>query len=283
MGHWVQHQVVRVKWISLAIVVALLAPLTVADHVFSHRVIVVGRVVGSDGVPVAGAPVTLVWSGLDAPSRCFDSRAEVTGAQGDFTICRHAHAMPENEVAAEVTVQGETYRVPFDKELRRSSVLLRLDAPAGSRDIGGERAFQRTVHVEGRLFALGAAEEEGVAVDGTPFLAREVDVRLVTETGIVITNRSARSNDYGDYSVDLEATELPVGARIVARSGGLERSVDLDPFFRRADVDLVRPLPEEPIVRPGTGEVRVPFGGASAVVVALAVSAFLGRRGLGKA
>lgn len=266
--------------LALALLALLLLPVATADHVFSHRVIVTGRVLGSDGVPVAGADVELDFQGVEVGGACFDARDAKTGSHGDFSVCRHAHAMPAGEVVVTVRVLGHETSVPFDKELRRTAVniMLPMPTPQEHRDLGGERSFDRSLLVAGRFFNIGDATVENVPVNGTPLAGQPVLVRIVTENGILIVEQNATTNEHGDYSAAIEgATDLPNGTRAVVETTIGSRSKPLDLTFRRADIDIVvRPEPEEPLPdRPGTKPVPAP---AASGVLALALVAALGLR-----
>lgn len=247
--------------VALLGLATLLAPLAASDHVFSHRLVVTGRVLGADGAPVAGAPINVTFDGVAVGGQCLQREDGVTSETGDFTLCRHAHDLPGRDVVAHVRVQGETFDAVVDPVTRRVAMHLVLDEPSTSRDIGGERLFNRTVRVEGRLMLLGDVNVEGVDVNASPIFGREIDARIVTANGIVVVRGNDTTNDQGDYAVVLETTQLPDDARVEVRYGDDLRNVTLDPRIRRADVDVLidpRADAEPPIQPPGTGKVRVP-------------------------
>lgn len=273
-----QHQVVPVKR-ALAFVALLLflVPTVAADHVFSHRAIVTGRVLGSDGVPVAGAAVNVTFDGVDIGGPCFDSRDEATGPHGDFTLCRHTHAMPANEVTVTVKVLGHETTAVFDKELRRTAVRVTLPmaTPADHRDLGGERSFNRSLLVAGRFFNIGDTTVENVPVNGTPLAGQPILVRIVTENGILIVEKNATTNEFGDYRAAFDdARELPANTTVRIETTVGSRQQPLDMTFRRADIDIVlRPEPQEPLPdRPGTKPVPA-LGSLATVLVALTLVA----------
>lgn len=253
----------------------LLAPLASADHVFSHRVYVVGRVIDAEGLPAPGLAVNVTFEGAPASRACFDSKAEVTGPTGDYEVCRHVHAIADDATVT-VRVGGAQKSASVDPDLRHAVASLQLDGPAPFDDINGERTFARTFLVTGRMFELlrEPQEEEGIEVDARPFHEEvNVSIRAGEE---VLANATAKPDEHGRYRAQLEVGELPPGAvvRVVAgRDGGEEVASAL---MRRADLNVVR---DSRLVHgpgddaPGTG---TPFG-AWLAVVALGAAAVAGR------
>lgn len=228
--------------LALAIAIALAPALAVpaaADHVFSHRVYIVGRVVDVDGVPAPGLAVNVTFENIRATSRCFDSKPEVTGPTGDYEVCRHTHAIPANATAT-VRVGGEERTVAIDPDLRHASASFQLPTPTASHDIHGERTFARTLLVTGRAFELLVAPEaeEGVDVSARP-LAENVSVSLRAGDE-VLANATARPNEHGLYRVELAVEGIPAGAVVRAVAGADGGEELASPTFRRADVNIVR-------------------------------------------
>lgn len=261
------------------VLLLLVLPLAAADHVFSHRVVVAGRVVDAEGMPAPALPVTVRIVGMPVAGKCFDSREERTGPQGDFVVCRHAHVAPQG-VRVNVTVGNASAEAPLDPALRRVAFHLRLPDARPARDIEGERLFARTFHVEGRVMrvAEGNASVEGVNVTALPEGGQTARVALESASG-ALASANATVNEHGDYSIDLEASDVPEGARVRVAVAGGEHVVPADVAFRRADVDLVLGAMEPPTTetRPGERTPDVPLGGALALT-ALAAAAVLGGR-----
>lgn len=253
----------------------LFAPLAAADHVFSHRVYVVGRVLDVDGVPAPGMAVNVSFEGLPTSRACFDSKEEVTDATGDYVVCRHVHAIPDDATVT-VRVGGAQKSAPIDPDLRHAVASLQLEEPGPFHDVNGQRTFARTFLVTGRMFELlrEAAEEEGIAVAARPF-HEEVDVSIRSGDE-VLANATAKPDEHGRYRAQLAVEELPAGAlvRVVAGRDGAEEVAST--LLRRADLNVVRDLR---LVHgpggdaPGTG---TPIGGWVALV-ALAVGALAAR------
>lgn len=232
--------------VATLVLLAVATPVAEADHVFSHRTYVVGRVVDADGNPAAAMPVTLQFANLTPGGRCFDSRTEVTGPQGDFTVCRHTHALPSN-ASVTVTAGNVSATVPVDPDLRHAVAHLRLDEPSQARDIGGERLFERTYRVQGRVFTLLHAPEnaEGVPVNATPRSGANVTIRLVGPGG-TLAERVAQVDEMGAYEASLELEgAVPEGATVRVESGGIAATAKASPLFRRSDVHVLRETPAQ--------------------------------------
>lgn len=255
------------------------APLAGADHVFSHRTYVVGRVVDADGLPVADAPVSVAFDHLVPSGACYDQRSSRTGPQGDFQLCYHTHAW--NATNATVRVAGAEATVAVDPVLRKVSLLLQAPAPAAAHDLTGVRVFNRTFHVEGRVGTHEAqvVREEGVPVFGLPVAGRNVTVRLVAD-GRDLAEANATTDEMGDYAVDLDVAQLPPGARVRVEMGAYAGGAEASATHRRADVDVMvdRRLPDLASPgAPGSQAGRVPAPGVALVAASLVAAAVISR------
>lgn len=226
---------------AIVLLAVLLVPLAGADHVFSHRVYVVGRVLDSAGMPAPGLAVNLTFEGVQVGGRCFDAKPEVTGPRGDFEVCRHTHALP-TDARVVVRVGNASRAVAIDPDLRHASANLQLDALAPARDITGEREFARAFRVTGRSFVLLAESEnaEGVRVNATPLLAN-VTARLL-DGGTVLAQGNATPNEHGLYTVDLDVAEVLEGAVVDVSNGREKAEATASTLYRRADLNLVRDM-----------------------------------------
>lgn len=263
--------------LTLALALALFAPVVVADHVFSHRTYVVGRVVDAQGIPVAGSPVA-VQLNVRAGGACIDSKPERTGPQGDFEICRHTHVLPAN-ASAHVTVEGIERDLAIDPDLRLASLRLQLPGAAPAIDLTGVREFNRTYLVAGRHFARlpEPSAVEGVNVNGTP-LGGNVTARLIAQ-GREIATANASPDEHGDFRLTFSIDAIPEGAMVRVESGREVVEETASALFRRSDVLLVRDdrLSQGPREdAPGSAPGKVPLG-TWAPLAALALSALAWR------
>lgn len=270
------HQVGLRRLALAAALVGLLAlaPGASADHEFSHRVEVHGRVVDAEGHPVPGARVNATFHGIDAPLKCFDAKDERTNERGDLHVCRHYHELPAG-VEATIEVLGASARVGIDPHLRRAYVALQLDAPSDVRSIQGERAFFRNVTVSARVVdALPApVKVEAVTVPGVPRAGALANVTLADASGGVLAAGNATTSEFGDLRLDLPIAELPQGARVRIELGFATRTGELNASSRRADFAIVHTV-EAPIPPPGS---NTPLP-ALLAVGGVALAALLARR-----
>lgn len=264
---------------SAALALLVLVPLAAADHAFSHRVYVTGRVLDAEGRPAAGVPVSVSLQGVPPPGRCLDETPEATGAMGDYAICRHVHALPAN---ASVTVRAgdASQSVPLDPETRRASAYLQVSGEV-AHDIAGERTFARTYLVAGASYAMldAPAREEGVFVNATT-RADNVTVALLDGARLVASG-NATPDDYGLFQLQLDATDLPPGARVQVRSGLALAEEPANAQFRRTDVGLLedlRLLRGPRADAPGSDVPALAWGGVGALaLVALSMKKRRGR------
>lgn len=245
-----------------------LAPTALADHVYSHRLYVVGRVIDVDGRPAAGVPVEVTLANISATGGCFDGKPERTDARGDFEVCRHAHVIPQG-ASAIVRVGNATREARIDPDLRLASVRVQLDAPT-AHDLVGEREVARTYRVIGRAVALLPApvEEEGVPVNATPLFANvTVEMRVLDR---VLATREVTPDLYGTYRVDLEVDGVPPAA-VVRVSVGRDAGEDVvSPAFRWSAIHVLRDL--RLVGGPGEdapGSSAVPGVGVSLAILAI--------------
>ena len=257
--------------------ILLLVPLAAADHVFSHRVHVVGRVVDDDGTPAAGIPIEAAFEGLAVAGRCFDSKEEVTGPRGDFSLCRTTQDIGS---AARVLVRaGDAAReVAVDAELRHAVANLQLGGPSPTRDITGEREFEQTFLVTGRSFALLPRPEnaDGILVNATP-LGENVTARLL-DGERVVAEANATPDEYGTYAAELAVGDVPAGAIVRVTNGRERAEVVAAELHRRADVNLLRDLRLSDGQGEGAPGSQTPLP-AALTWAAVAIAAFAGSRG----
>lgn len=222
-------------------VVLLAAGFAVAEHAFSHRVHVVGRVLDADGQPVPGLAVNVTFVNITPSGRCFDVTDERTGPTGDYMVCRHTHALPRDGRVV-VRVGDASREVAVDHDLRHATANVRLATPRAARDFEGDLEFGRTVLVVGRAFTLlpAPANEESVVVNATP-IGGNLTIELLA-AGDVVAAKNGSTDEHGGYAVKLDVETLPPGALARVRMGPDATEVALDPAWRRADANIVRDL-----------------------------------------
>lgn len=230
--------------LSLLLLGALLVPVAAADHVYSHRYVVLGRVLDADGNPVLGVTVALALRGVGTEGACANqpgteteafgptTTRPTTNALGEFTFCAHVHILPRASDAAQVELsvpqRNVTQAAPVDPLFRSSVVVLRL--PAAEPAANGT-ALDVTHTVAGRLWREAPGEGvmlENVRVYGHTVNRVPVNVTVTTNEGHVL-NASSVTNGYGDFSLRLPLPEgaLPRG-KVVVEALGKEYDAQMD-------------------------------------------------------
>lgn len=210
--------------LALALALALVVPSVVADHAYSHRYLVYGRVVDSEGNAVPNVTVLVETrkfhpnpegcesrdgSATDAFGR-MDTRP-VTNEFGEFFYCYHEHGMsrPEpGEATVSIPSLGYFTNITFDPYLRESIVPIVLDAPHPN----ATRKLDSTFTVSGRVWEPHpkGVQLEGNTVWGLTLVGSQINITLTLPDGTNVTN-TTWSNDYGDFAV-----RLPVASRVTA-------------------------------------------------------------------
>ena len=192
----------------------LLTPSALADHAYSHRYVVFGRVLDADGAPVEGVEV------LGAPTFSYEGDCTThpeagtdawgpeafgrTNERGEFWLCYHAHVMPvasPGEVRLDVVARsGESLAkqtVAADPFLRVSFVDLRVPDSAG----GDASLLAREHLVAGRVWSpwVSGGRLESVPVEG--LAVKDLQVNVSISDGALEYEASTRTNVYGDFAV----------------------------------------------------------------------------------
>ena len=221
--------------VPAVVLAALLAPgLAAGDHVYSHRFVFEGRLVGSDGLPLPGREVTFFSEGDEFVEPCpGEPLRNVTDAWGDFSFCFHKHALRSSTVTG-VEVGNVTVRKPMDTGFRRTVVLLQDEESPGVAPPGWNDAYR----IAGRVWQQGATTLEGVPVYGTALAGAPVNVTVAA--GNATTNHTLETDAYGDFDYTLR---LPEGVaeddvEVVVESMGRQSRFGLSGKFHRTTVGI---------------------------------------------
>ena len=252
----------------MATLVLLATPLAGADHVFSHRVHIVGRVVDIDGTPVAGADVHVEADDAGWGGACFDTPDKPTGPRGDFALCRHTHALKGDEVVR-ITVGNVTVAAPVDADARHAWAHIRLDGPAPARDLTGVREFAASYHVDGRFFRILriVEQEEGVNITARP-AGGLLNLSLVHGEEVLATTTTG-GGFHGEFQADFDIASWPNGTLLVVEYAGTMRAQKADDAFRRSDVVFLLDAPGPVLTEAPPGSQATPAPGALATVAVL--------------
>lgn len=241
---------VRTPALALLLLVApLLAPLAAAEgHVYSHRFVIEGRLVGADGLPLAGREIAFAADGAGFEEPCEGEPVQnVTDEWGDFRFCFHEHALdPRTHVM--VSYGNVTASKPMDTAFRRSIVLMREPNETGVAPEG----WARTYRIAGKAWQAGVVELDGVRVFGRAVPDLPVNLTITGDDGENATYRTS-TDAYGDFDfvVGIDAAPGNVTARIEAL--GRSQPVRLDPTFHRSTAPVFVPPEDRVVVEEGTG------------------------------
>lgn len=222
---------------ALALLVLLL-PAAAADHVYSHRVVVEGRLLGGNGLPVPGVEVNVSAEGEQLAEPCQEPQRPVTDAWGDFRYCYHRHEVAPDAVVT-VTAGNASESRPLDADLRRMAFHLRDWTATGEAPDGWDRTFV----VEGRVWKRGLARLDGVNVSGLALARVPVNVSSVDTTGGEAATQEVLTDGFGDYAATLrlEEGQRPESVLVMVRAEGETRSSVLASPFHRLTLDVAFP------------------------------------------
>lgn len=232
-------------WAATIAFAALLAlPFASGDHVYSHRVMVEGRLVDGAGLPIPNVTVEARVVGDNLTDACpTQPHRPVTDAWGDFAFCWHKHAL-RSGVTVTVIAGNATATLPLDAELRKMTFLLQDEnATSGV----APEAWNATYRIEGRVWYRGSVDLDGVEVSGIAMVRAPVNVTLVAGAGND-TSFVVQTDGYGDYNETFQidpAAGKPAG-RVEVSSVTL--AAPLDPVFHRTVVDVKLPVVGEDFV-----------------------------------
>lgn len=272
----------------LALVALLLAvPLAGADHVYSHRFVFEGRLVGADGTPLANRTVEFFATGDTFAEPCREGSRPVTDENGDFSFCFHKHGL---DARTEVGVRSGNATVvkPMDTAFRKSVVTLVEPNETGVAPEGWDAAHL----VAGRVWRSGAQELEGVRVFGVTLARVPVNVTVTDGAGGRDTMQVV-TDGFGDFRapIRLVGGVDPANVTVELEVLGLRQTRALDIFSHRLTVGFLLPperdaaepdldvafRPDAPVSTPGQSVGRVSPGLVLLVLAGTAGALLLAR------
>lgn len=273
---------------SFILVALLFLPVVAADHVYSHRYIIDGRLVGVDGLPLPGREIELMVEGDEFFTPCRDWSHPITNENGDFEFCYHMH---ELQAGSRLTVShgnaSETRGV--DVAFRRTNLVLREENESGVEP----PTWKSTYRISGRVWRPGPIELEGVKVFGEAVVDLPVNLTIHADDGSlkVVTTHT---NGYGDFDLELETVEDPSNLSLTLEALGRGQPTQLSAFSHRTYATIYVPpnapaqSGERSAQEPDEGSRPSPPGSATprvnpvlgvAFVLALVAAMLLSRRG----
>ena len=226
----------------LLLAAPLLVPAAGADHVYSHRYVVEGRLMGTEGpIPNRTIGFSAVGDRFDEP--CAGAgHQDVTDEHGDFRFCFHKHAL---NISAHVVLQAGnvTLTKPMDTAFRKSVVILHEPNETGVRN----DAWNVTHVVAGRAWRSGPQDMEGVRVFGATVDHVPVNVTLTGPDG-TISRFELQTDGYGDFRADLRLVDPvpPESVSVEVEILGNRQTRALDPLSHRITVGVSLPPENHP-------------------------------------
>lgn len=225
-----------------AAILLLLVPVAQADHAYSHRYIVYGRVVDANGDPVPGVTIDLGYEKPFAPEGPCNNQPgtetqafgptrnqPVTNQQGEFIFCFHTHGLSRSTPGVgilRIDAYNVNERVPFDGFMRYSFVPVKLAAPIAS---ANKTAASQEHTVLGRVWEASSGEikVEGVGVYGDTIKDTDYTV-TVTVPGAAPQIASGKTNGYGDFSIRVPLSPRPSEGNVKLEIAGRTFEEPLD-------------------------------------------------------
>lgn len=215
------------------VAVALLAmsalvPIALADHAYSHRYIVFGRVIDAENNPVPGLTIDLGYEPPFTPEGACSNQPgtettafgptqtrPVTNQLGEFTFCFHTHGL-SRFTAGSAIVRVESMnvekKIEFDGFMRYTFTTLKLPEPHPN---ANKTALSQEYTVFSRMWRASDAEikVEGIGVYGDTVHNKPAQV-VVAIDGKEPQTFDVTTNSYGDLAIRVPVTERPTGGKV---------------------------------------------------------------------
>lgn len=216
--------------LTVFVAAATLLPVVEADHAYSHRYVVFGRVVDAAGDPVPGVTVDAGFRGVDmnpAVDRCADQpnidtealgptrTRPVTDEAGMFIYCVHHHALSRVDPGS-VVLRIQEY--DLDEEIRldpfRRVTFTTLELPV-THPRANTQLAESSYLVLGRAWepVSGQTSVEGITVYGETLDFRAVNITVALPDGTEV-NASTTTNGYGDFAVFVPVPQRVTGGQV---------------------------------------------------------------------
>lgn len=270
----------------MACLLALIAPSALADHVYSHRYVLEGRLVGSDGVPLPGRLVEFFSDGEDFPEPCRDGpHQSVTDEWGDFRFCFHHHELaPGTSVG--VRSGNASVERPADAAMRRTVVTLREPNETGVAPAN----WSSTYRISGRAWQVGPTSLEDVEVYGVAVIGLPVNLTVHGDDGSEQRFQTV-TDGFGDFDLVVE-TPGTQDVSLSVEATGRPQPVHFDALSHRTFVPVYLPgaavsgtrddgfggVPPAPSQAPGSATPRVNPVLVVAVALGFVAAVLLSRR-----
>lgn len=267
--------------------VLLLAAPALGDHVYSHRFVVEGRLVGSDGTPLPGRVITLTSEGDDLLEPCREGPHDsITNEHGDFRFCYHQHHLTSS-TRVTVSAGNASDERAVDVAFRKMTFLLREPNETGIAPPG----WNETYRISGRAWQPGPQVLEGVQVFGLAVVDLPVNLTIRSAEGSESVFRTT-TDAFGDFDLAVETALDPSTLDLTLEAAGRGQKTELDWVFHRTSAPIFVPASgaerperdnEAPVFEAPPGSSTPPATPVLIVAVALGLVAavMLSRRKVG--
>jgi len=283
VAHERRHAPFILVSIALGVLLCLLAAgTTLADHAYSHRYVVYGRVVDGPGEPVLGVPVTVTLPAGVSEGSCTltPTTRSTTDGWGDYFYCFHVHSFTQTGSVV-ITMEGQRFEWPLDSRLRKTVQNVQLPSTDSRKDPSVVAVFATTYTVRGRVWqGQSGALVEGIRVEGIALTQVAVTATVSANSGRV--EERGTTNNYGDYSIRIALPARPTSGDVTASAAAGSGIIPLHPVFMVSDLDIIVPA-SNPILE-GL-QAAWPFLAAlgAIVVAAIVVTRYRPRKSRGRA
>lgn len=224
--------------------VAALAPLAEADHAYSHRYVVFGRVVDAAGNPVQGLQTDLRYRDFTPEGACANQpgteteafgstrTTPITNQYGEFIFCFHAHRMSdqlEGHGIIAIPEAGMVHEFEFDAHTRHSFVLIQLNE---TRADANPDILEQSYTILGNVWRETSKDTylEGVKVYGVTIDQAPVNITF-TYNGKEPIRLNATTNNYGNFAIRIPVTERPVSGEVTIETEGETFTAPVDATY----------------------------------------------------
>lgn len=248
--------------VAIAFLAVSLTPAVLADHAYSHRYIVYGRVVDAENNPVAGLTVDLgVVKPFQPDGQCADqpgteteawgpTRARpITNQFGEFIFCYHIHSMSRSTPGGGIVrIDSLDYEkeVEFDGYMRYSFIPVKLDTvhPNANKTI-----LDQFYTVQGRAWEDHGTniKVETIRVYGDTVKYAPVNITIQPEGKDPITLNTT-TNGYGDFAVRVPVESRLTSGTVTVEIEGRTFSAPIDGETGVTQFRADTPAPKDPFV-----------------------------------
>lgn len=265
---------------AMAFLALAIVPLAAADHAYSHRYIVFGRVVDAENDPVPDLTVDLGYEepfepegpcanqpGTETEAFGPTRTSPVTNQFGEFTFCFHTHSMSRGTPGAgilKIESLGVEQRFEFDGFMRYSFVPIKLNT---TQSTANTTLLSQFYTVQGRSWRPEGADVrvEGIRVYGDTVKFSPVNITF-TYNGNEPMKVNTSTNGYGDFALRIPVTERPTSGTVTIEVANETFTQDITPLgvtqFRAELAEIKDPFVAKALIGLGVAAVVVAGGGA---------------------